>query len=486
MSIDGLDAETIFNTPCLGYDYEDLIALPGHATNSIEDVELTSFFSRNIKLRNPIVASPMDTVCEGRMATCLALLGGIGVIHCNCDADFQAAQVLSVKRYMNGFIMDPHVLSVTNTVEDVDNIRRTHDVSTVMITEHGVMGSRLLGIVTARDVDFIEDRTTTLQDVMIPKARMVCGHEPISLSEAQKKLQISRKGKLPIVNDAGELVAVVARGDVKKGRAYPHASTDPNNQLLVAAACLPRPEEFERVGKLVEAGADALVLDAAHGDSVEQIDFLKRVKGEFPSLEVICGNVVTPRQAKPLLDAGADALRVGMGTSSLFSRYEACAIGRPQASAVYHVARYAAEQYGIPIIADGAVESSQHIAMALTLGASSVMCGSLLAGTTESPGDAFFHDGRRLKVYRGMGLADALMQQGGAQDKHVVGAQPTSKTVRSAASCAVVDRGSAVSLIPYMMDGVKRDIRRLGIGSTWQLHDDLYNSSTRFHVRTGR
>lgn len=288
------------------------------------------------------------------------------------------------------------------------------------------------------------------------------------------------------MNDDGELVAVVSRGDVKKSRAYPHASTDPNNQLLVAAACLPRPEEFERVGKLVESGADALVLDAAHGDSMEQIDFLKRVKGEFPSLEVICGNVVTPRQAKPLLDGGADALRVGMGTSSLFSRYEACAIGRPQASAVYHVARYAAEQYGIPIIADGAVESSQHIAMALTLGASSVMCGSLLAGTTESPGDAFFHDGRRLKVYRGMGLADALMQQGGAQDKHIVGAQPTSKSVRSAASCAVVDRGSAVSLIPYLMDGVKRDIRRLGVGSTWQLHDDLYNSSTRFHVRTGR
>jgi len=483
MAVDGLDAGAIFNTPCLGYNYDDVISLPGHSTHSVEQVELTTLFSRDVKLNAPIVASPMDTVCESRMAITSALMGGIGVIHCNCDPDYQAREVLTVKRYVNGFIMDPHVLSPNHSVEDVDRIRQLCDVSTVLITEGGIMGSKLMGIITSRDVDFVEDKKTKLAEVMTPRAKMMVGQEPISLSEANQRLRTSKKGKLPILNEAGELVALVSRGDLKKVRGYPNASTDPNLQLLVAAACQPNPTESDRVRKLVEAGADALVLDASQGDSVQQIDFLKRVKHEFPSLNVVCGNVVTPRQAKPLLDAGADALRVGMGCSSLFSAREACAVGRPQGSAVYHVARFAHDVYGVPCIADGGIQTSNHISMALTLGASTVMCGSLLAGTTESPGDAFFHDGMRLKAYRGIGTLDVLPQP--AESKYALGGADDTKRF-NASGCAVVDRGPAASLVPYLLEGIKRDLRRLGVSSIWQLHDDLYNSNIRFHVRNGR
>mmetsp|Transcript_97194 Transcript_97194/g.258291 ORF Transcript_97194/g.258291 Transcript_97194/m.258291 type:complete len:484 (-) Transcript_97194:96-1547(-) len=483
MSVDGLDAESIFNTPCLGYNYDDVVSLPGHSNHSIEEVDLTTLFSKDVKLTAPIVASPMDTVCESRMAITCALLGGIGVIHCNCDADYQAKEVGIVKRYVNGFIMDPHVLSPNHAVEDVDRIRQEHDVSTVLITENGAMGHKLMGIITSRDIDFVEDRKTKLAEVMTPRLKMMVGQEPISLSEANQRLRTSKKGKLPILNEAGELVAVVSRGDLKKGRGYPNASTDPNKQLLVAAACRPQASEYERVRKLVEAGMDALVLDASQGDSFPQVEFLKNVKHEFPSLNVVCGNVVTPRQAKPLLEAGADGLRVGMGCSSLFSAREACAVGRPQGSAVYHVARFAHDKYGVPVIADGGVQTSSHISMALSLGASTVMCGSLLAGTTESPGEAFFHDGMRLKLYRGFGSVDVIPRP--TETKYALGAGNDSE-LANASGCAVVDRGPAASLVPYLVDGIKRDIRRLGVGTIWQLHDDLYNSNIRFHVRNGR
>lgn len=482
-SVDGLDADAIFNLPCLGLNYDDVISLPGPATYSVGEVDLATSFTKGVKLTTPLVAAPMDTVCEGRMAITLALMGGIGVIHSRCDADFQANEVGLVKRYANGFIMDPHVLSPASTVEDVDRIRQSSDVSTVMITEGGVMGHKLHGIVTARDIDLLDDRSVKLGDIMTPRAKMKVLEEPISLSEANEQLRKSKRGKLPIVNQAGELVAVVSRGDLKKARGYPLAATDPNNQLLVAASVPPRPDEMVRVRKLVEAGVDAIVLDAVQGDSAAQVDFLKRVKHEFPALEVVCGNVVTPRQAKPLLEAGADALRVGMGCSSLYSAHEAVAIGRPQASAVYHVAKYASEKFGVPVIADGGVQSAGHMSMALTLGASTVMCGSLLAGTTESPGDAFFHDGLRCKLYRGMGSLDVMVSQ--SDPKYGPGTTEHLRTSESN-SCAVVDRGSAALMLPYHLDGVKRDLRRLGVGNMWQLHDDLYNSNTRFHVRTGR
>eukprot|EP00420_Gonyaulax_spinifera_P006108 CAMPEP_0197937506 /NCGR_PEP_ID=MMETSP1439-20131203/116588_1 /TAXON_ID=66791 /ORGANISM="Gonyaulax spinifera, Strain CCMP409" /LENGTH=488 /DNA_ID=CAMNT_0043560535 /DNA_START=39 /DNA_END=1506 /DNA_ORIENTATION=- len=477
MSVDGLNADAIFNMPCLGFNYDDLISLPGPATYSVGEVDLATSFSRSVKLMTPIVAAPMDTVCEGRLAISCALMGGIGVIHSQCDADTQAKEVLMVKKYGNGFIMDPHVMSQSHTVADIDRLRQISDVSTVLITDQGVMGHRLQGIVTSRDIDFVEDRQVKLGEIMTPKAKMKVLEEPISLSKANEELLKSKRGKLPIINQAGELVAVVSRGDIKKARKFPLAATDPNNQLLVAAAVPPRPNEITRVRKLVEAGVDAIVLDALQGDSLQQLDFLKRVKHEFPSMDVVCGNIVTPRQAKPLLDAGCDGLRVGMGCSSLFSAHEAIAVGRPQGSAVYHVAKFASEKYGVPVIADGGIQTASHMSMALTLGAATVMCGSLFAGTSESPGDAFFHDGLRCKLYRGIGSVDVMVSQ--TDPKYGPGLVETMRTGPST-SCAVVDRGSVALMLPYYIDGIKRDLRRLGVSNMWQLHDDLYSRTPGF------
>lgn len=478
-SSDGLDAEILFNTPCFGYNYDDLISLPGHACCNVDEIDLSTRFSANLTLSNPMVAAPMDTVTEGPMAIAMALMGGIGIIHDNCSPEAQAREVSKVKLFNNGFIMDPHVLGPENKVEDVDTIRRDYDVSTVLITDRGVMGNRLVGIVTSRDIDFIENRSTRLADVMTPRNKLVLGQEPISLSEALAKLRSSKKGKLPIVNEAGELVAMVSRRDLKKNLEYPTASKDANRQLLVAAAVAPILSEYERARKLIEAGVDALVLNAAQGDTPQQIDFLKKVKYEFPTIDIVCGNVVTPRQAKPLLDAGADGLRVGMGCSSLFSGQEVCAVGRPQGSAVYHVARLARD-YNVPVIADGGIQNGGHIAMALTLGASTVMCGSLLAGTHESPGESFFHDGQRLKVYRGAGSLEVMPKL----DTKKYSVTEDANRIDRGVACAVVDRGSVEALLPPMVEGLKRDLRRLGVATIPQLHEDLHNSGTRFHVRT--
>lgn len=496
MSIDGLDADTLFNVPCLGYNYDDLLSLPGPPMHSVDEVDLTTLFSKSVQLNTPIVAAPMDTVCESRMAIACALAGGIGVIHCNCDPERQAQEVSTVKHHENGFIMDPHVLSPHSTLGELEQIRQEHGATTVMVTDGGQMGKKLLGIVTSRDADLAVDIKTKISDLMTPKHKMVVALEPISLSEAYQKLRVSKKGKLPILNEAGELVAVVSRGDLKKNRKYPNAARDANRQLLVAAACPPRAAELDRARTLIEAGADAIVVDSSQGDSLTQIDFLKRLKKDFPNIDVVCGNVVTPKQAKALLDAGADGLRVGMGCSSLCSGQEVCSVGRPQASAVYHVARFAAEGYGVPVIADGGCTGSCHISMALTLGASTVMCGSLLAGTSESPGEAFFHDGMRLKLYRGMGVLDVIpgniptsealvpREELSASAATGIAVKEAPRAVPGGISCAVVERGPASSILPYLLDGVKRDLRRLGVGTLTQLHSALYKSQTRFHVRS--
>jgi len=222
------------------------------------------------------------------------------------------------------------------------------------------------------------------------------------------------------------------------------------------------------VNTLLEAGADVIVLNAAQGDSQAQLDFLKWMKHQYPTVDVVCGNVVTPRQAKPLLDAGADGLRVGMGCSSLYASTEAAIIGRPQASAIYHVAKFA-RQYGVPVIADGGIQSSAHMSMALTVGASAVMCGSLFAGCTEAPGECFWLDGQKLKMYRGSGSFAVEGDQ----------------AVEGGASCAVVERGPLGPLATALLEGLKRDLRRLGESNVPMLHDDLYSAAVRFQVRVG-
>lgn len=475
--MDGLDANSIFTAGPMGYNYDDLVALPGHVDFPVASVDLTSRFTRNISLRTPLVAAPMETLTESQMAIGMALMGGIGVLHKSLPTEEAVAEVMKVKRFENGFIMDPWVLSPQDSIAEMDRVRQQTGCTSFPITENGRMGGKLVGIVTSRDVDHRENRRVLLREVMTTK--LVLGYEPIALQEANQKLKESKKGKLPIVNEDLELVAMVTRKDLKKNRDYPLAPKDANKQLLVAAAATPTAREEARVRRLVEAGLDVLVLDAPQGDSSEQYNFLTRVKSAFPNLEVVCGNVVTARQAKYLLDGGADALRVGMGTGSVVREFGG--VGRPQASAVYHVAKFAAEQYGVPVIADGAVRHTGHVVKALALGASTVMLGSMLAATEETPGSYFFQEGVRMKSFRGTGSVEEIAARNGSS-LYVTDSQHDRLAFGGAE--AVVDRGSVFSLIPYMVSGMRTGMQKMGTRTVEDLHKDLRGGSLRFEKRT--
>jgi len=410
---DGHSAADIFGSKfgLSGYTYDDLICLPGQINFGVHEVTLDSRFTRKIKLKTPLVSSPMDTVTESKTAIAMALEGGIGIIHTNLPVEVQAQEVSKVKKYKSGFIMDPICIPPTMTLQELDALRVKCGFSGFPVTEDGKMGSRLLGLVSKRDTDFVSDRIgTRVHSIMTAVEKLVKAQEGIELQEANKLLHTSKKGKLPIVSKTGRLSALVARADLKKNATYPLATKDKNKSLMVAAAVGTRPSDRDRVRLLVIAGVDAIVIDSSQGDSNYQHDMIKWMKTEWPELQVIAGNVVTKRQALHLIQCGADALRVGMGIGSICTTQEVCACGRAQASAVYNVAKIA-HAHGIPIIADGGISSPGHIVKALCLGAGVAMCGSLLAGTEESPGEFFYQNGVRLKRYRGMGSIEAMKKR---------------------------------------------------------------------------
>lgn len=485
----GFTAQQVFchNKSCVGFTYDDLIMMPGHINFGLNDIDVGSKLTKNISLKVPFVSSPMDTVTESKMAIHMGLMGGIGIIHSNLSMQEQAAEVLKVKKFKNGFITDPVCLSPQHTVADVLRIKQTLGYSGIPITQDGSMGSKLVGIVSNRDTSFVDDLSIKIREFMTPRASLSVAKEGVKLEEANEILKASKKGKLPVVNENDELVALIARTDLQKNRDFPLASKDSNKQLLVGAAIGTRPDDRERAAALVDAGVDVIVVDSSQGDSMYQIEIVQHLKEKHPHIDVIAGNVVTPLQALHLIQAGADGLRVGMGIGSICTTQEVCAVGRAQASAVYHVSKFAAK-YGVPVIADGGIKSTGHITKALCCGASCVMMGSMLAGTDEAPGEYFYQDGVRLKRYRGMGSLEAMTK--GSEKRYIwedtkaSPCGPAAIKVAQGVSGAVQDKGTLRRYIPYLMQGVRHGLQDAGIKSLAEAHEKIHSGHIRFEIRS--
>jgi len=477
---DGLSRHDVFKKS-MGLTYNDFIILPGYIDFTKDSVELNVKLTRKISLKTPFVSSPMDTVTEHNMAIQMALYGGIGIIHNNCTPEDQADMVKKVKKYESGFILDPTCLSIDNTIQDVVDIKQKRGFSGIPITENGHMGSKLLGIVTSRDVDFIpkSEWNKKVSECMTPFDKLVTAHSNTLLKQAYNILQQNKVGKLPIIDDNDNLVALVSRTDLKKRKDFPLASYDDNKSLLVGAAVSTHISDKYRVQKLVEAGVDVIVIDSSQGNSSYQIELIKHIKDNYENVQVIGGNVVTMCQAKNLIEAGVDSLRVGMGAGSICITQQVMAVGRAQATAVYKIAEYA-KGFNVPIIADGGISSIGHIIKALTLGASTVMMGSMLAGTSDSPGEYIYQDGQRLKQYRGMGSIDAMNKF--TQSRYLNDAD--SIKIAQGVSGTVKDKGTTGQYLMYLISGVKMGLQDMGVKSMDMLHSWATKGKIRFEQQT--
>ena len=478
---DGYDLNHIFTkvfngTTCT---YDDIIFMPGFISFTTDQVDLSSRFSRNIKVKVPMVSSCMDTVTEHSMAISMAQHGGLGVVHYNCSIEEQAHEVEMVKKYRNGIILEPKILTPENTVGDMKKIKAEYGFSGFPITEHGRLGEKLLGIVTNRDVDLVTDLNTPIRDVMTTENLQTVSDKTAD-EEAKEILRKAKVGKLPVVDDDGNIVALMSRTDLLKHQKYPNSTIDKNGRLVCAAAVGTRPADKERAKALIDAGVDVLVVDSAQGDSCFQLDMIRWLKTNYPQVDVVGGNVVTVRQAKHLIDAGVDGIRIGMGVGSICTTQEICAAGRGQGSAVYFIAKYC-KKFDIPVIADGGIGNVGHITKALCLGASTVMMGSMLAGTEEAPGKYFYRDGVRLKKYRGMGSVEAM--ESGSSQRYFTSSHATMRVAQGVVG-SVVDKGSLRQYLPYLIQGVRHGFQDMGVKNLKEMDEMREDGRLRCEVRS--
>lgn len=394
-----------------GLTYDDVLLVPAYSEILPREVSIQSRFTRNIGINVPIVSAAMDTVTESRMAIAMAREGGIGVLHKNMTIEQQAMKVRKVKRAESGMILDPVTLPKDALVKDAKESMREHHIGGIPIVDEA---RRLIGIVTNRDLRFEKNNNRPISEVMTSRG-LVTVSEGTSLAEAEDILQENKIEKLPVVNKQNELVGLITFRDITKLTQKPIANKDQYGRLRVAAAIGVTPDATDRTAALVKAGVDAIVIDTAHGHTKGVVLVLKAVKKKFPELDVVVGNIATAEAARYLIEAGADALKVGIGPGSICTTRVVAGVGFPQFSAVLEVAA-AANGSGVPVIADGGIRYTGDIPKAIAAGADSVMLGSLLAGTKESPGETIIYEGRKFKSYRGMGSVEAMKE--GSKDRY--------------------------------------------------------------------
>ncbi|CAN1263079.1 Inosine-5'-monophosphate dehydrogenase 2 [Linum perenne] len=479
---DGFGCKQLFNQG-YSYTYDDVIFLPHYIDFPTDAVSLSTSLSRNIRLSIPCVSSPMDTVTESAMAASMAALGGIGIVHYNTTPSAQAAFVRSVKSRRVPLLSSPIVFSPdSRIVNEFDD----PTVPCVLVTESGAPSSKLLGYVTRSS--WSEKKESKLADCMIPADSLLLVPSSYDLNKLDSHLQQQGRDFAVLAEEEGGILDVVSKEAVEKVKGFPKlgkGTVGSDGSWMVGAAVGTRESDKERLEHLVKAGIDVVVLDSSQGNSIYQIEMIKYVKRTYPHLDVIGGNVVTMSQAQNLIAAGVDGLRVGMGSGSICTTQEVCAVGRGQATAVYKVASVAA-QSGVPVIADGGISNSGHIVKALVLGASTVMMGSFLAGSAEAPGQYVntvcgHQKNGKMKKYRGMGSLEAMSQ---GSDQRYLGDKSKLKIAQGVVG-SVKDKGFALEFIPYTMHAVKQGFQDLGASSLQSAHDLLRSQTLRLEVRTG-
>ncbi|MFY0650478.1 MAG: IMP dehydrogenase [Cyclobacteriaceae bacterium] len=426
--------------------YDDVLLLPGYSEVLPRDTTTTTHLTKNISLNIPLVSAAMDTVTESELAISMALEGGLGFIHKNMTAEKQAAMVRKVKRSQSGMILDPVTLKVEAKVIDALKVMREFNIGGIPVVDDNNL---LLGIVTNRDLRFQKNMRQPVSEIMT-KENLITASDGVGLAEAEDILQEYKIEKLPIVDSKGKLTGLITYKDILKKRDKPNACKDEFGRLRAGAAVGVTPDILDRVELLVKAGVDVISIDTAHGHSKGVIETCKKVKAKFPDLDVIVGNIATAEAAVALADAGADGIKVGVGPGSICTTRIIAGVGMPQLSAVYESVKAVAGR-GVPIIADGGIRFSGDLVKAIAAGASSIMIGSLLAGTEEAPGEVIIYEGRKFKSYRGMGSVEAM--EDGSKDRYFQDAEDDVKKLVPEGIVGRVPYKGLVSEVLYQLTG---------------------------------
>lgn len=443
--------------------FDDVLLLPDHSTVLPREVSLVTRLTKGISLNIPLLSSAMDTVTEARLAISLAQEGGIGIIHKNMTIAQQAAEVLRVKRYESGVIKDPICVDPGTSIRDVLELTRTNNISGVPV----VKGDRLMGIVTHRDLRFETHLDNPVSSIMTPKDRLVTVGEGAERDEILSLLHTHRIEKVLVVNEAFELRGMITVKDIQKSSDFPSACKDDQGRLRVGAAI--GTDNDNRAEALIEAGVDVIIVDTAHGHSQKVIDKVASVKKNHPEIQVIGGNIATGEAALALAEAGADAVKVGIGPGSICTTRIISGVGVPQITAIANVAD-ALKGTGIPVIADGGIRFSGDIAKAIVAGADSIMVGSMFAGTEESPGEVELYKGRSYKSYRGMGSLGAMAAKNGSSDRYFQDSNDVEKLVPEGIEGRVPYKGSMLAIVHQLMGGLRASMGYTGCHSIEEMH----------------